>query len=66
MQARPDASLGLAGYLVASMCMQGQPDKLYLYISGFPMYPKNDNISGVWVFELEALGWTKIHLRPDM
>ena len=31
-----------------------------------PMYAKNDNIPRVWVFKLEALGWTNIHIRPDM
>ena len=40
MQAQPDSSLGPAGYLVASMCMQGWPDKLYLYISGFNVAAK--------------------------
>ena len=66
MQAWPDALLGLAGYLVASMCMQGQLDKLYLYISGFHMYNKNDNIAGVWGFDLEALGQMNIDVWSDM
>ena len=38
MHVQSESSLGLAGYLVGSMCMQGWLDiQLYLYINGFPM-----------------------------
>ena len=36
--------------------MQVWPDiHLYLYISGFPMYTKNDNIAGVGGFEFGGI-----------